>query len=97
MAEKHHYVPVPDLHRFTDTAGRLLVYRKDEPSRPYRQRPEPTGFETHYYSQTHDDGVRDVSSLEAPFSEIESPWPTIIDALSDRQRASRPRRLSSRP
>jgi hypothetical protein len=86
MAKKHHYVPVTYLRRFTDSAGQLVVYRKDEPGRPYRQRPESTGFETHYYSQTDDDGVRDDSSLEALFSEIESPWPTIVDALSDSQR-----------
>ena len=86
MPKKHHYVPVTYLRRFTDAAGQLMVYRKDEPDRPYRQRPESTGFETHYYSQTGDDGVRDDSSLEALFSEIESSWPSVVDALSDRQR-----------
>lgn len=86
MAKKHHYVPVTYLRRFTDGAGQLVVYRKDEPGRPYRQRPESTGFETHYYSQTGDDGVRDDGSLEALFGEIESTWPSIVDALSERQR-----------
>uniref|UniRef100_UPI0035CAFB11 DUF4238 domain-containing protein n=1 Tax=uncultured Sphingomonas sp. TaxID=158754 RepID=UPI0035CAFB11 len=85
MPKKHHYVPVTYLRRFVDASGQLLVYRKDEPTRPFRQRPESTGFETHYYSQTGDDGVRDDSSLEALFSEIESSWPSIVDALSDRQ------------
>lgn len=83
MAKKHHYVPVTDLRRFIDTAGRLVVYRKDGPGRPYRQRSELRGFETRCYSQTDDDGLSDVSSLKAPFSEIESPWLTIVDALSD--------------
>lgn len=86
MPKKHHYVPVTYLRRFTDGDGLLWVYRKDDPSRPFRQRPESTGFENHYYSQVGDDGVRDDSRLEALFSEMESPWPATVEALADRQR-----------
>ncbi len=86
MPKKHHYVPVTYLRRFTDGDGLLWVYRKDDPSRPFRQRPESTGFETHYYSQVGDDGVRDDSRLEALFSEMENPWAAIVEALADRQR-----------
>ena len=86
MPKKHHYVPVTYLRRFTDAGGLLWVYRKDDPSRPFRQRPESTGFETHYYSQLSEDGVRDDSRFEALFSEMESPWPAIVDALAARER-----------
>jgi hypothetical protein len=36
MAKRHHYVPVTYLRNFTDASGHLLVFRKDEPERPFR-------------------------------------------------------------
>lgn len=85
MPKRHHYVPVTYLRNFVDESGHLLVFRKDEPGRPFRQRPESTGFERYYYSQFDDRGVRDDDQLEAIFSEIETSWPTIVAALNRRE------------
>ncbi|RMB55851.1 uncharacterized protein DUF4238 [Sphingomonas sp. PP-CE-3A-406] len=85
MPKRHHYVPVTYLKNFCDAAGQLQVFRKDDPARPFRQRPESTGFERYYYSQFDDEGMRDDDRLEAIFSEIETKWPTIVIALANRE------------
>lgn len=85
MPKRHHYVPVTYLRNFADASGYLQVFRKDDPTRPFRQRPESTGFERHYYSQSADDGSRDDGRLELIFSEIETNWPSIVAALSNRE------------
>lgn len=85
MAKKHHYVPATYLRQFTDDSGQLWVYRKDDPAKPFRQRPEATGFERYYYSQVADDGTRDDDRMEALFSEVESHWPSIAAALKARE------------
>lgn len=84
MPKRHHYVPVTYLRNFVDASGQLHVFRKDDPDRPFRQRPESTGFERYYYSQFDDAGAREDDRLEAIFSEIETNWPTIVAALASR-------------
>lgn len=84
MAKRHHYVPVTYLKRFTDVKGQILVMRKDDPDRPFRQRPEAVGFERYYYSQVHEDGTRDDSRFEEIFSTVESHWSAIVEALARR-------------
>lgn len=86
MAKRHHYVPITYLKRFTDAKGQLLVVRKDDPDRPFRQRPEAVGFERYYYSQVDDDGTRDDERFEHIFSTVESRWSAIVDALARRER-----------
>lgn len=85
MPKRHHYVPVTYLRNFVDASGQLHVFRKDDPGRPFRQRPESTGFERYYYSQLADNGERDDHRLEAIFSEIETVWPSIVAALAARE------------
>ena len=85
MPKRHHYVPVTYLRNFADASGHLQVFRKDDPARPFRQRPESTGFERYYYSQFDDDGARDDDRLEAIFSEIETDWPAVVAALANRE------------
>lgn len=85
MPKRHHYVPVTYLKNFADNSGHLHVFRKDDPTRPFRQKPESTGFERYYYSQFDGDGVRDNDRLEAIFSEIEAHWPTVVAALAHRE------------
>ena len=85
MPKRHHYVPITYLRNFADASGQLHVFRKDDPARPFRQRPESTGFERYYYSQFDDAGARDDDRLEAIFSEIETSWPTIVAALANRE------------
>jgi len=85
MAKRHHYVPATYLRQFVDANGQLLVYRKDDPARVLRQRPETTAFERYYYSQIATDGVRDDDSFETLFSQLEGRWTPIVDALRRRE------------
>lgn len=85
MPKRHHYVPVTYLKNFADVSGHLHVFRKDDPARPFRQKPESTGFERYYYSQFDGDGVRDNDRLEVIFSEIETHWPAVVAALANRE------------
>ncbi|WP_430386098.1 DUF4238 domain-containing protein [Blastomonas fulva] len=85
MAKRHHYVPVTYLKGFTHNDGKLLVYRKDEPDKPFRQQPKATGFERYYYSQIAEDGTRDDDRFEQLFSEVESRYPNIVAALERRE------------
>jgi Protein of unknown function (DUF4238) len=85
MAKRHHYVPVTYLNQFSDSNGFLLVYRKDPPHGPFRQKPEATGFERYYYSQVADDGTRDDDKFEQLFSQVEAYWPAIIKSLAARK------------
>lgn len=84
MAKRHHYVPVVYLRKFVNLAGKLLVYRKDEPQQCFPLRPETTGFQKYYYSQFDGNGVRDDDSIERIFGEVENHWPKVIRSLEDR-------------
>jgi len=72
--KRHHYVPVSYLARFADEAGQLYAYRKDEPGKPFRSRPEGVGFQTYYYSQPLPDGGYDHNRLENGLAELEADW-----------------------
>lgn len=74
--KRHHYVPKTYLEGFADDQGFLWVGRKDDPSKPLRLKPENTGFEKYYYSQTPENGVRD-DQIEDFFGMIESQWPAL--------------------
>lgn len=77
----HHYVPKAYLKAFCDNTGKVLVYRKDDPSKAIPLSPDNTGFHKYYYSQPTPDGGKDHNALEACFSKIEEKWPGIVDRL----------------
>lgn len=79
--KRHHYVPVTYLDAFTAPDHMLFAYRKDDPSKVIRSKPEEIGFEKYYYSQPLPDEKQDNNRLEDFFGTIESPWPGIVSAL----------------
>jgi Protein of unknown function (DUF4238) len=83
--KKHHYVPVSYLKAFCGKDEKLAVYRKDAPTEPFRSRPDEVAFHKYYYAQPLADGSRDTNGLEDRFSELESKWPPIVDALAARE------------
>ncbi|WP_454730874.1 MULTISPECIES: DUF4238 domain-containing protein [Cupriavidus] len=82
IKKRHHYVPKAYLKAFADAAGRVLVYRKDEPSKVLHVAPDGTGFERYYYSQPTPDGGVDHNLLEDLFSQTEGLWPAVVERLS---------------
>lgn len=80
--KKHHYVPEAYLKAFCGKDEQLAVYRKDAPTEPFRSRPGEVAFHKYYYAQPLPDGGRDTNRLEDQFSELESKWPPIVDALA---------------
>jgi len=48
--KRHHYVPKAYLRSFCDDTGKLLVYRKDEPSRAIALSAENAALQKYYYS-----------------------------------------------
>ena len=72
--KRHHYIPITYLVRFTDGAGRVFAYRKDEPRPPLYLAPSEIAFERYYYSQPLPDGGQDHNSLEDFFSTVETTW-----------------------
>lgn len=80
--KKHHYVPEAYLRSFCGIDGKLAVYRKDAPKRPFRSHPGEVAFHKYYYAQPLPDGGRDTNSLEDLFSQLESKWPPIVDAFA---------------
>ena len=83
--KKHHYVPESYLKAFCGTDEQLAVYRKDAPTEPFRSRPGEVAFHKYYYAQPLPDGGRDTNRLEDLFSELESKWPPIVNALAGRE------------
>ncbi len=83
--KRHHYIPKSYLKFFCDDAGRLLVYRKDDPCNPIQLSPDNTGFHKYYYSQPRPDGGTDHNALEDCFSRIEEKWPGIVERLHRRE------------
>jgi hypothetical protein len=71
--KRHHYVPKAYLKSFCDDSGKLLVYRKDDPSKAIPLSPDNTAFHKYYYSQPLPDGGKDYNVLEDFFSGS-SPW-----------------------
>jgi hypothetical protein len=83
--KRHHYVPKAYLRSFCDDTGKLLVYRKDEPSRAIALSAENAALQKYYYSQPTPEGGTDHNTLEDFFSKIEEKWPVIVDRLHRRQ------------
>ncbi len=84
--KRHHYIPKSYLKFFCNEEGKVLIYRKDEPEKPFAQSPDKFGFHKYYYSQPTPDGDKDHNSLENLFSdEVEGKWPTIAECLLKRQ------------
>jgi hypothetical protein len=72
--KRHHYIPITYLNNFTDNAGKVFAYRKDDPQTALYLRPDAIAFERYYYSQPLPDGGRDNNKLENFFGTIESTW-----------------------
>lgn len=83
--KRHHYVPEAYLKAFCAGDGRLTVYRKSEPERPFRTTPGNVALEGFYYAFTREDGSKDSESLERLFSNVERSWPRVVDALRERR------------
>lgn len=83
--KRHHYVPRAYLKAFCDPKGKLLVYRKDAPSKPLSVTPDATQFRKYYYSQPTPEGGQDNKRLEALFSEVETHWPPLVASLLARE------------
>jgi hypothetical protein len=83
--KRHHYVPKAYLRSFCDDSGRVLVYRKDDPSKAIPLSPDNTAFHKYYYSQPTPEGGIEHNALEDCFSKIEEKWPAIVDRLPRRQ------------
>ncbi|HEV2302028.1 MAG TPA: DUF4238 domain-containing protein [Stellaceae bacterium] len=79
--KRHHYIPITYLNGFTDAAGKIFAYRKDDISKPLHVQPNQIAFERYYYSQPLADGGRDNNSLEDFFSTVEAAWPTLAERL----------------
>lgn len=79
--KRHHYIPITYLNNFTDDAGRVLAYRKDDLIKPLCIAPSEIAFERYYYSQPLPDGGRNNNKLEDFFSTIEGTWPNLVAAL----------------
>ena len=77
IKKRHHYIPKSYLQFFCDNSGRVLVYRKDDPSKAIPLSPDNVGFHKYYYSQPKPDGGKDHNALEDCFSKIEDTEPTI--------------------
>lgn len=80
---RHHYVPVTYLNGFPDETRQLVAYPKDRPG-SFRSRPDRIAFESYYYSQLTPAGAPDHSTMEDLFSEVETPWPSIVEKLVSR-------------
>ena len=80
--KRHHYVPVSYLARFTGADGFLFAYRKDEPSKPIRSKPEGIGFRRYYYSQPVPGGGINHGRFERGLAELEKDWSGIAARLS---------------
>jgi hypothetical protein len=79
--KRHHYVPKAYLRSFCDNTNKLLVYRKNEPSRAIALSVENAALQNYYYSQPTPEGGTDHNTLEEFFSKTEEKWPGIIDRL----------------
>jgi hypothetical protein len=81
IKKRHHFVPKAYLRSFVDDRGRVLVYRKDQPSKVLEVDPDTTGFERYYYSQPTPEGGVDHNTLEDLFSNLEGLWPPLVQAM----------------
>ena len=79
--KRHHFIPKAYLNSFCDDEGKVFIYRKDDPKRPFHQKPDRTGFHKYYYSQPMPEGGMNHDVLENFFSETETTWPQIVERL----------------
>ena len=82
--KKNHYVPEAYLNAFCAEDGKLTVYRKDEPTAPFRQQPDGVAFHKYYYAQPLQGGGRDTNRIEDGFAKLEGKWPPLVDAMAAR-------------
>jgi hypothetical protein len=80
--KRHHYVPVSYLARFTDDNGFLVAYRKDNPSKPIRTKPEAIAFRRYYYSQPVPGGGYNHDRFEQGLAELERDWSRLAARIS---------------
>lgn len=83
--KRHHYVPETYLSSFCAEDGKLTVFRKDDPSSPFRTTPVNVAVEGYYYAYTREDGGRDTDSFEEFFSRAEADWPGYLAAIEARE------------
>lgn len=76
----HHYVPQVYLRRFRNASGRLIAYRKDDPTHPHPKLPKEVGAQNNYYTQPLADGSFD-RGLENFFQITEDLWPAIVESF----------------
>lgn len=79
--KRHHYVPKVYLKAFCDNTGKVLVYRKNDPTNALPLSPDNTAFHKYYYSQPTPDGGINHNAIEDCFSKIEEKWSGIVDRL----------------
>ncbi|WP_457648193.1 DUF4238 domain-containing protein [Profundibacter sp.] len=79
--KKHHYIPKAYLNGFTDSGGKLWVYRKGAQNGAFHQSPNNVGFRNYYYSQPKEDGTRDNNTLEDLFGSYEAKWQPFVERL----------------
>ncbi|MDF0676835.1 MAG: DUF4238 domain-containing protein [Nitrospira sp.] len=73
------------MRSFCDDSGRVLVCRKDDPSKAIPLSPDNTAFHKYYYSQPTPEGGKDHNAFEDFFSKVEEKWPRIVDRLHRRE------------
>jgi hypothetical protein len=79
--KRHHYIPITDLEKFADGAGKIFAYRKDEVQKAIHVQPNAIAFERYYYSQPLPEGGRDNNTLEDFFSTFEGTWTPLVERL----------------
>jgi hypothetical protein len=79
--KRHHYIPITYLNKFTDNAGKVFAYRKDDVERHLHLAPSAIAFERYYYSQPLPEGGRDNNRFENFFGTIESTWNPLVEKL----------------
>ena len=72
--KRHHFIPITYLNKFTDKAGKVFAYRKDNVEPALHLQPSAIAFERYYYSQPLPEGGRDNNTFENFFGAIESTW-----------------------
>jgi hypothetical protein len=70
------------LTQFSDEAGRLWAYRKDEPYKALHVRPSEIAFERYYYYSRPLDGGRDDNAIKDFFNPLEGEWSSPEDRRS---------------
>ena len=85
VKKRHHYIPKAYLKSFCDDYGKVLVYRKDDPSKAISSSPDNIGFHKYYYSQPKSDGGKEHNALDNFFSNLEDKWPWIVERLHRRE------------